>query len=204
MIKKNLLSISIFTLFTTYSLAVDMSTCIGCHGKHFEKPSMGLSRVVKDLAKEEIHTALMGYKNDSKGGSMQSVMVKQMSRFSNEEIELLTQNIVDAKITIETNTTEESNNSTNKIEELEVNIGSCIACHGEKLEKPAMGISRIVNQMSKDDIIASIYGYKDGSYGGAMKALMAGVAMKLTQEEIEAIGEKFGIKNIIENSQPKR
>jgi len=48
--------------------------------------------------------------------------------------------------------------------------------------------------MSKDDIIASIDGYKDGSYGGNMKALMAGIAMKLTQEEIEAIGEKFGVK----------
>ena len=194
MIKKNLFTLSILTLFSTYSMAIDMSTCIGCHGSHFEKASMGLSRVVKDLTKEEIYSALMGYKHDSKGGSMQSVMVKQMANFSNEEIAQLAQNIVDKKITIERNTTEESDKTTIETEVLEANIDTCIACHGENLQKPAMGISRIVNQMSKDDIIASIDGYKDGSYGGNMKALMAGIAMKLTQEEIEAIGEKFGVK----------
>jgi cytochrome c553 len=196
MVKKNLfLNISLVTLFSISSFAntskLDMTRCIGCHGVHFEKPAMSTSRIVKDLTKEEIYSALMGYKNESKGGAMQSVMSQQMENLSEEDIAQLTKNILDQNISqnIETET-----NSTKPSELLEVNTDNCISCHGENLEKPAMGYSRIVNEMSKDDIIASINGYKDGSYGSDRKALMAGIAMKLSTEEIEAIGEKFGVR----------
>ena len=193
--KKIFRNISLLTLFSLPSFAnssnLDMTKCIGCHGSHFEKPAMSTSRILKDLTKEEIYSALIGYKNESKGGAMQSVMSQQMANFSNEEIVQLSQNIFDKNITqnIETET-----NTTKPSELLEVNTDTCSTCHGENFEKPAMGYSRIVNSMSKDDIIASINGYKDGSYGSDRKALMAGIAMKLSTEEIEAIGEKFGLK----------
>jgi cytochrome c553 len=194
MLKSHLfIKISFLTLFSVVSYAesstLDMTKCIGCHGMHFEKPAMSTSRIVKDLTKEEIYTALLGYKNESKGGAMQSVMSRQMANFSTKEIEELSDNIVKGEISQHPKA--ENNIS---IEILEVNTDGCISCHGENFEKPAMGISRIVNTMSKDDIIASINGYRDGSYGGDKKALMAGVAMKLSFEEIEAIGEIFGVK----------
>ena len=71
-------------------------------------------------------------------------------------------------------------------------IKSCTACHGIKLEKKAMNVSKIITEMKKADIVTALKGYKDGSYGGTMKAVMKSFARKLSDEDIKAISEKFG------------
>ena len=192
MIKQSLITLATLGLLNTTTLAVDLTTCIGCHGKNFEKPAMNLSRIVKDLKEDEIRKALYGYKNGSKGGSMQEVMNKQISKFTDEEIEeiitIITTGTIEKNIHLDTNQTKK------EVPNIEVHTDACISCHGVMFEKSAMGYSRIVNQMSKEDIIASINGYKNGTYGGRMKALMAGQATKLSSEEIEAFAEM--IRNI--------
>jgi cytochrome c553 len=199
MIKKTLFrTFSLPILLTISSVALDMSACIGCHGEQFEKPAMNTSRVVKDLTPKEMLEALNGYKDESKGGAMQSVMNRQMANYTKDEIEELVENIFTHHITIEHNSTQKSNER--NLTEY-VNNDNCVRCHGLEFEKPAMGSSRIVNQMSKEDIVASINGYKAGTYGGRMKALMAGIAIHMSQEEIEAIAEKFGKKPTV-NERP--
>ncbi len=192
MIKQSLVTLATLGLINTTTLAVDLTTCIGCHGKNFEKPAMNLSRIVKDLKKEEIRKALKGYKEGSHGGSMQDVMSNQISKFTDNEIE----EIIDIITTgaIAQNVHLDSNQSKAKTPNIEVHTDTCISCHGVMFEKSAMGYSRIVKQMSKEDIIASLNGYKNGTYGGRMKALMAGQATKLSSEEIEAFAEM--IRNI--------
>jgi len=69
------------------------------------------------------------------------------------------------------------------------NTAACTGCHGGGFEKAAMGKSKVVKDMTKADIIASLKGYKDGSYGGAMKGLMKGQVANLTDADIEAIAE---------------
>ncbi|WP_370518746.1 hypothetical protein [Sulfurovum sp. bin170] len=69
----------------------------------------------------------------------------------------------------------------------EVNLGACKGCHGANFEKAAMGKSKVVSEMSKDDIVAALKGYKDGSYGGAMKGLMKGQVATLDDAAIEAM-----------------
>lgn len=69
---------------------------------------------------------------------------------------------------------------------------ACIGCHGPKGEKAALGKSKIINQMSKAEISAALKGYKEGSYGGPSKALMAGQAAKLDDAAITAIAELIG------------
>jgi len=64
---------------------------------------------------------------------------------------------------------------------------ACVGCHGKDFEKKAMGKSKVVKDMSKADIIKALKGYKDGSYGGAMKGLMAGQVAKLSDADIEAM-----------------
>jgi len=64
---------------------------------------------------------------------------------------------------------------------------ACAACHGQHFEKVAMGKSKIVKDMSKEDIVKALKGYKDGSYGGAMKGLMKGQVAKLSDADIESI-----------------
>lgn len=67
----------------------------------------------------------------------------------------------------------------------------CIGCHGANGEKVAMGKSKVIKDMTKADFIAAMKGYKDGSYGGAMKALMKAQAMPLSDADIEAIANKI-------------
>ena len=71
----------------------------------------------------------------------------------------------------------------------------CVACHGVNGEKPALGKSLVINKMTKDDLVSALNGYKDGSYGKSMKALMKGQVAKLESSDIEALAEYIaGIK----------
>lgn len=66
-------------------------------------------------------------------------------------------------------------------------VAACVGCHGQQFEKAAMGKSKIVKDMTKEEIIAALKGYKDGSYGGGMKGLMTGQVAALDDAKIEAI-----------------
>jgi len=71
---------------------------------------------------------------------------------------------------------------------------SCGACHGKNFEKTAMGKSKIVKDLTAEEITKALKGYKDGTYGGAMKMIMKGQAAKLTDDDIKAIAEAVGKK----------
>jgi len=66
-------------------------------------------------------------------------------------------------------------------------VAACAGCHGQHFEKAALGKSKIVKDMSKEDIIAAMKGYKDGSYGGAMKGVMKGQVASLDDATIEGM-----------------
>jgi len=176
-------------LFTTISfsslLAVNLHTCTECHGKHFEKSAMALSRIVKDLTKEELEEALEGYKKDTHGGTMKIVMSNQISKFTNEEISEIIDDILNNNITniIEDNKEKE--------ETIEVGLGICASCHGENFEKSALGTSRIVAEMTEEELKASLHGYKDGTYGKNKQALMVNQIINFSEEELDAIAEKI-------------
>lgn len=67
----------------------------------------------------------------------------------------------------------------------------CVACHGANGETSAMGKSKIIKDMPKAEFIAAMKGYKDGSYGGPMKALMKGQVTGLSDADIEAIASQI-------------
>jgi cytochrome c-type protein NapB len=71
------------------------------------------------------------------------------------------------------------------------NTQACGACHGADFEKKAMNVSKIVKDMSKDDIVKALKGYKDGTYGGAMKGVVAGQVKNLSDADIEAIATQI-------------
>jgi cytochrome c-type protein NapB len=68
---------------------------------------------------------------------------------------------------------------------------ACAGCHGANFEKKAMNVSKVVKDMSKEDIVKALKGYKDGSYGGAMKTVMAGQVAKLDDAGIEALAAEI-------------
>ena len=75
---------------------------------------------------------------------------------------------------------------------IEVHTDNCIGCHGENFEKPAMGISEIVKNMTKEYIEASLFNYKYESNDGNMNALMAWQTSQLSDDEIRALARKIG------------
>ncbi len=68
----------------------------------------------------------------------------------------------------------------------------CAACHGAHGEKHALGKSKVINTMSAAEIEIALHGYRDGTYGGAMKGLMKGQVASLTPEQIKTIAEYIG------------
>lgn len=63
----------------------------------------------------------------------------------------------------------------------------CIACHGAKGEKKALGNkSGIIKDMTKDNFVASLQGYKAGK-GGPMKAMMKGQVAAMTEAQMKEI-----------------
>ena len=72
------------------------------------------------------------------------------------------------------------------------NTAACAGCHGKDFEKVAMGQSKVVKDMSKEDIIAALKAYKAGTGGHSpMKGVMQGQAKGLSDADIEAIAEQI-------------
>ena len=65
----------------------------------------------------------------------------------------------------------------------------CISCHGAKAEKKALNKGQIIQGWSVDKLVASMKGYKDGTYGGAMKGLMKGQVASYDDAKIQAVAE---------------
>jgi len=63
----------------------------------------------------------------------------------------------------------------------------CASCHGANGEKHALNKSMVINEMSQKEIITALQGYKDGSYGGAMKALMKGQVATYDEAQIKDV-----------------
>jgi len=74
----------------------------------------------------------------------------------------------------------------------EVAAAACLGCHGAKWEKKALGKSKIVSEMAHADIATALKGYKDGSYGGAMKGVMKGQVAKYSDADLEAFAQTIG------------
>jgi len=98
--------------------------------------------------------------------------------------------------TTDLNTTQDfnisnENNLTENID-IEVNTDNCVGCHGLYFEKMAMGMSKVVNEMSKEYIEATLFNYKYNSVEGDMNPLMSWQTAQLSDDEIRAIAKQIG------------
>lgn len=66
---------------------------------------------------------------------------------------------------------------------------ACSSCHGLSGEKKALNKSQVIQGWSEIQVAAALNGYKDGSYGGAMKGLMKSQITKLSDEDISALSK---------------
>jgi len=68
----------------------------------------------------------------------------------------------------------------------------CKGCHGQNFEKSAMGKAKVVKNMSKAQIVKALQGYKNGTYGGAMKGLMKAQVKNLSTSDIKKMAAAIG------------
>ena len=191
MIKQSLITIATLGLMTmAVSAEANLAGCTGCHGTDFEKKAMGASKIVKDMKQEDIVKALTGYKDGSYGGDKKMMMKGQVAKLSEADIKEIATAIAGGEKKEEAKADDKATKTETPAKE--VSTASCVGCHGKDFEKAALGKSKIVKDMTKADIETSLKGYKDGSYGGAMKGVMKPNADKLSDEDIKAIAEKFG------------
>ena len=86
-------------------------------------------------------------------------------------------------------------NSTVKLETtVEPELGAtlfakCASCHGQNAEKKALNKSLVIKGWSVAKTIASINGYKDGTYGSTMKAIMKPQVVNLSKDEVQALAK---------------
>ncbi len=63
----------------------------------------------------------------------------------------------------------------------------CKACHGSKGNKKAMGTSKILQKMTKKEIVDALHSCKNGTHRGSFKSVVTGQAKGLSNQEIEDI-----------------
>ena len=66
-------------------------------------------------------------------------------------------------------------------------FNKCAGCHGKSAEKSALGKSQVIAGWSVDKLVSAMNGYKNGTYGGAMKNLMKGQLIRYNNSEIKAL-----------------
>ena len=68
-------------------------------------------------------------------------------------------------------------------------VAQCASCHGQHFEKVAMGTSKIVKDMRLHEIVDTLKGYRDGTYGGALKGVMRQQVKDLDDKYIESMAQ---------------
>ena len=63
----------------------------------------------------------------------------------------------------------------------------CAGCHGLDGKKKALNKSAAIRDWNEEKILSSLRGYKDGTYGGPMKALMTSQVKTLSDEDLKAL-----------------
>ena len=70
--------------------------------------------------------------------------------------------------------------------------GKCVSCHGANGQNVALGKSKIIKDLTKDEIVTALKGYKEGTYGGMMKSIMQGQVKSLSDNDINEIAQYIG------------
>jgi len=65
----------------------------------------------------------------------------------------------------------------------------CAGCHGNKAQNKALGVSQVIAGWNVKKIEDALKGYKAGTYGGAMKAVMQGQVSSLSDSDIKVLAE---------------
>lgn len=69
---------------------------------------------------------------------------------------------------------------------------ACAGCHDADFKKSALNKSRIVADLTHEEIATALKGYKAGTYGGDMKVVMKAQVSKYSDAELEEFAKTIG------------
>ncbi|HIC44457.1 MAG TPA: c-type cytochrome [Sulfurimonas sp.] len=90
--KKVLVFLAVLGL-SSAAMADAYAKCAGCHGAHGEKKALGKSKVISEMSKADIVSALHGYKDGSYGGPMKGLMKGQVASLSDADMTAIAEKI---------------------------------------------------------------------------------------------------------------
>lgn len=123
---------------------------------------------------------------------VQAAQVKETTPSKPAKVEAV---VADTTKKIEKTVTKAAETTVAKVKAPEVKVDGaklfivCSSCHGAHAEKKALGKSQIIKGWKEEKIINALHGYKNGTYGGSMKAVMQGQAAKLSDADIKALAK---------------
>jgi len=74
---------------SSVAMADAYKKCAGCHGANGEKAALGKSKIISDMSKADIVTAMKGYKAGTYGGAMKGLMKGQVASLSDADIDAI-------------------------------------------------------------------------------------------------------------------
>ena len=168
-----------------FSIAVASFLLVGCSNESKEE--------VKEVANTTIDkVAEVSTTTEKKAMEVVEEVKKEAAPIVNDVIE----SSKDVMADITKTATDMTNNVQKKIHEATAPTSSvdgkalytkCGACHGQNGEKKALNTSAIIQGWSKGEVLKALKGYKDGTYGGAMKGVMLGQVKNFSDTELEAL-----------------
>ena len=68
--------------------------CASCHGTNGEKVALNVSKIIKDLSKDNFISAVKGYQSGTYGGTMKTLMTGQVKSLTEDEIKAIADYII--------------------------------------------------------------------------------------------------------------
>lgn len=92
-----------------------------------------------------------------------------------------------AAINTKTRTIHQTDKQTNSPNISTLYTNQCSSCHGTQADKSALNASEKISQWDAKKIESALQGYKNGTFGGKMKAIMQAQVKPISNEDIKLL-----------------
>jgi len=156
---------------------------------------LGCSDESKNEAKEVANTAIDKVANTTNTTTKKVTEVVQEVK---KEAEPIINNVVEASTEVVTKATKSATQMKESVQKKihkatapavdgKALYSRCGSCHGQNGERKALNASKIIQGWSKEQVLSALKGYKDGTYGGAMKGVMVGQVKSFDDTQLDAL-----------------
>ena len=154
------------------------------NGQESKVAPVAKEAVKKEITKEVVSSTESEAEETTQ--KVEKVPVEEVKRVAEESVKKVEKKVDQTVATVQEATAVAT--ATSSVDGVKL-FRACSSCHGMQAEKKALGKSQIIKGWDKAKIITALHGYKEGTYGGAMKGAMKGQVAKLSDADIKALAE---------------